>query len=728
MRSGAGKNAFACLQAAFIFFQCFSVSAAAEQSYNAEALREMVTGYELFQNEQTTEAAEHLERALKLDRKSDLLRSVYAEALFELKKYDKARELLEPQVERPGEVDSRVIKILAYSCQAVGKNKEAIEYLKRLVKQDPWDEWDRRRLLELLKNEGRYQELIAYYKPLLDPESDTYALDLFQLGALYLRIGGHEPARDYLQKALEVDSTQADVYELLGNLDESERRWNEALQNYLDFMEHKPDEAVEVFGRILAVAQRTISRAEGGKAEGADTVAGDSTAWVGFLGRLEAKRANGDSLGLTQMRVMAIGSEAIGRYAEAIEINRRIAASDPRDAFSRRSLLRLLFEQKKYAEMIPVYEEVLNPADESYTHDLIQLSALYLKNQNREAARKDLETALQIDSTLAEAHQLLGHILELDGDPKGALAHYLAQVRLEPAALRGQFERLLNVAIQAEQPAAPLNLLEYLAAQGDTSAWSAEQLGRLYYYNGKRDEALKLLEPLKARGILSENGFYVLGYLYAQHQAYDKAVEAFLRVKKAQPDYIPVYEVLGSVLYSKKDYLGSKSVLEDGLQRVKPEDNQNRLDLMFSLGNVSHELKDDQGCEAWMKKVLDLEPDYAPALNYLGYLYAERGDNLEQAEGMIERALKAEPGNGHYLDSMGWVLFKLGRLEAALDYTKTSLANLGAHPEVYEHLGEIYLALGKRDLAREAWSKSLEMDHANAELAKKLKELTGNRK
>ena len=72
---------------------------------------------------------------------------------------------------------------------------------------------------------------------------------------------------------------------------------------------------------------------------------------------------------------------------------------------------------------------------------------------------------------------------------------------------------------------------------------------------------------------------------------------------------------------------------------------------------------------------------------------------------------------------MGWVLFKMGRLKAALNYIKSSLAKLGGHPEVYEHLGDIYYAMGEHELARQAWTKSLEMESGNAEVKKKLEQL-----
>ena len=69
-----------------------------------------------------------------------------------------------------------------------------------------------------------------------------------------------------------------------------------------------------------------------------------------------------------------------------------------------------------------------------------------------------------------------------------------------------------------------------------------------------------------------------------------------------------------------------------------------------------------------MKELVKLDPDNAPALNFLGYVYAEQGRNLEEAKEYLERAIKIEPTNGFYLDSLGWIYFKLGDFENARKY------------------------------------------------------------
>jgi tetratricopeptide (TPR) repeat protein len=113
----------------------------------------------------------------------------------------------------------------------------------------------------------------------------------------------------------------------------------------------------------------------------------------------------------------------------------------------------------------------------------------------------------------------------------------------------------------------------------------------------------------------------------------------------------------------------------------------------------------------YLEKALEAKPDFAEAANHLGYMWAERGENLERARELIERAVKAEPKNSAYLDSLAWVLFKLGKAQEALPYMKQAIAIAEAEQEfdavLYDHLGDIHAALGEREAAMAAWRKAL---------------------
>ncbi len=124
-----------------------------------------------------------------------------------------------------------------------------------------------------------------------------------------------------------------------------------------------------------------------------------------------------------------------------------------------------------------------------------------------------------------------------------------------------------------------------------------------------------------------------------------------------------------------------------------------------------------------MEKVIALDPKDATALNYLGYTLAEMGIRLEEAEGFIKRALVLKPEDGYITDSMGWVYFKMGRHDDALQWIKKALERLPEDPLITEHLGDTYRALGRWREAKEAYERALQLGHDNPDqLEAKLEE------
>jgi tetratricopeptide (TPR) repeat protein len=140
----------------------------------------------------------------------------------------------------------------------------------------------------------------------------------------------------------------------------------------------------------------------------------------------------------------------------------------------------------------------------------------------------------------------------------------------------------------------------------------------------------------------------------------------------------------------------------------------------FQFASACERKGDIAQAEKYFEKCLQVAPNFAEAQNYLGYMWAERGENLDRARDLIGRALKAEPKNAAYLDSMAWVLFKMRQPKEALEFILDAIKN---SPEedatVYDHLGDIYSALNQPDKAREGWQKSLSLEN-NETVRKKL--------
>jgi len=128
----------------------------------------------------------------------------------------------------------------------------------------------------------------------------------------------------------------------------------------------------------------------------------------------------------------------------------------------------------------------------------------------------------------------------------------------------------------------------------------------------------------------------------------------------------------------------------------------------FSLSNIYVQKGERRKGEAILEKVYEEDPDDISVNNDLGYLWAEAGKNLKQAEGMIRKAVKAEPNNAAYLDSLGWVLYMQKRYKEALPHLEkaTKLPN-GGDATIWDHLGDCYDKLGRKNDAVNAWKKSL---------------------
>lgn len=111
--------------------------------------------------------------------------------------------------------------------------------------------------------------------------------------------------------------------------------------------------------------------------------------------------------------------------------------------------------------------------------------------------------------------------------------------------------------------------------------------------------------------------------------------------------------------------------------------------------------------EAALRRAIFLNPDHHQALNYLGYMWAERGRNLREAKTLIERALDLNPGNPAYLDSQAWALFRMGDAASAEPLMSEAIRQVPDDPLLLEHYADILVALGRRPEAMENYRKAI---------------------
>ncbi|HWS99022.1 MAG TPA: tetratricopeptide repeat protein [Pyrinomonadaceae bacterium] len=130
---------------------------------------------------------------------------------------------------------------------------------------------------------------------------------------------------------------------------------------------------------------------------------------------------------------------------------------------------------------------------------------------------------------------------------------------------------------------------------------------------------------------------------------------------------------------------------------------------LITLSSAQERAGDARGSEDSLRRILARDPDNATALNNLGYFLVERNERLPEALEMIQRAVRANPTNSSFLDSLGWAYFKLGRLDEAERHLTEAARRNNQSATIHEHLGDVYQKRGKNEQARAAWQKALSL-------------------
>ena len=170
---------------------------------------------------------------------------------------------------------------------------------------------------------------------------------------------------------------------------------------------------------------------------------------------------------------------------------------------------------------------------------------------------------------------------------------------------------------------------------------------------------------------------------------------------------------LGDLMRQEEDYVAAVVAYDKALA-LADADAGNRWFLFYARGICHERLKDWNRAEADFRAALDLNPEQAQVLNYLGYSLVERREKLDEALEMIERAVAARPDSGYIVDSLGWVLYRLGRYDEAVSHMERSVELMPVDPVVNDHLGDVYWAVGRYLEAEFQWKRALSFIPADA--------------
>ena len=230
-----------------------------------------------------------------------------------------------------------------------------------------------------------------------------------------------------------------------------------------------------------------------------------------------------------------------------------------------------------------------------------------------------------------------------------------------------------------------------------------------WYFTGLIDESRAGLDQaLRAYRKVREGVYYVSARIRSAEIMAEMGQVRWARwhlaatPRHAQSDDVRLFRAESGLLLRADRPEEAMTVLDAALD-THPE----HADLLYARAMVAERIDRLDILERDLRAILDRDPNHAEALNALGYTLADRTDRYQEALELVERAFALDPDKYHIVDSMGWVLYRLGRHEEAAEHLRRSYEG-ERDPVVAAHLGEVLWALGLRDEAREIWDSALE--------------------
>ena len=573
-----------------------------------------------------------------------------------------------------------------------GRLREAVLDAEDALKQNPNDLNSRRLLARI------YTHLIG--------DSQTNQIDADMV----------KKAIEQYQKITEADPKDVESWIMLGRL-------QKAVMN--------STEAMAAYKKALALDAGNEDAMTGLATVYADL--GDNKAAADMLRQVADKDPNPRSL-----TSLANVYEQLKDYSLAAEMLRRALDQQPGNSELKMALAEDLLLSNQFDDALKLYQEAVAEDPKDIKAEL-RISQIYRQKQDFAKAREAADKAKEIDPNDLEVQYNDVNLLEAEGKIPDAIKtlkgildatakkSYSASEKSSRSFLLsslGELERTV------EQYGPAVDTFRQLADLDPDGAGRAEaEIVETYReakdYPKAEAEADAAVKKLPKDRIVSATRATVLSDLGKT----DAAVSEARRLADGKNDR-DVDLKLADIYEQAKNFSEMAKVLDAA--ETLSQSSQDKQDIAFRRGAMFERMKNYPAAEAEFRKVLELNPDNDSALNYLGFMLADRNVRLEEARDMIAKAVAREPNSGAYLDSLGWVYFRLNKLPEAEDKLREALRYMSRDPTVHDHLAEVYFREGKIRDAIAQWQSSLreyqsgppsDMDHAEvAKVQKKLED------
>ena len=401
-------------------------------------------------------------------------------------------------------------------------------------------------------------------------------------------------------------------------------------------------------------------------------------------------------------------AKAEGAYRKAVDL-------DPSELSHMRGLAQTLFTEEKYPEALTAYEKLadLMPDD---ADNYLRIAQIYKELNQLDKAEENLLKARQSNPGNLEILYNEAMIYEAQGRyddairvTSDAVAGVKSQSTVLPTRRRSLailYQQLGMLYRDVQNYSAAIYTFQELGHLGEEEDHRARLLIMDSYRQAKdMPKALQTGREAMAK-YPNDNAIKAsVALLMGENEQTDEAVKMLQSDLKGGSGDRETYLNLSQIYERGRRYADAEQAAHKAEALTKdPKDNEIAW---LMLGAVYERQKQYERAEDEFKKVLDVNPRNAQVLNYYGYMLADRGLRLDEAQDLIQRAVDLEPQNGAYLDSLGWVYFKLNKLEASEAMLRKAVEHEPHDPTIREHLGDVLAKQGRTEQAAAEWEKSL---------------------
>ena len=401
---------------------------------------------------------------------------------------------------------------------------------------------------------------------------------------------------------------------------------------------------------------------------------------------------------------------------DAIAAYQRAADMEPGDPRTLDALGQALMNNNQLDEAMKQYKQ-LAQADTENPEPLVHISEIQRREGKYEEALTTIQKARKLDPTSLEAGYNEGLLLDVLGRFDEAAQTYSSMVDLTSHANNAYtdeeknnrsifLERLGAINQEQNKPEAAIAAYQKMIDMGGDSAMRGYQ-GQVDTYRDAHqfDKAIEVSRAAVAADPKNRDLKVMLAGELADQGKIDEGLALAKGLLNNTDQDRTVWIALGQIYVRLRRWKDA----EDAFDKAEPmtTKKEDRIYLFFLRGELAERQKRFEPAEHYFHQALDLDPDNAMTLNYLGYMLADKGERLPEALTMIRKAVDAEPINGAYLDSLGWVYFKMGEFELAEDNLRQAVERDQTDPTVHEHMGDLYEKTGRIRQAAEQWQLSL---------------------